>query len=195
MAEKSTVKLTVKNLYKIFGTHPKAALKLHGKGLSKEEIFVETGSTVAVADVNLEIYEGEIFVIMGLSGSGKSTLVRLFNRLIEPSGGQVLIDGEDVVAMDEARLRQVRREKISMVFQSFALMPHLTNRRNVAFGLELAGVAEAERNERAQAASWLTSGRSLPWVPTATATPTSCRAVCASGWVWRARWRTIRPFC
>lgn len=153
MTEKSTTaKLTVKNLYKIFGPHPKAALKLHGKGLSKEEIFAETGSTVAVADVNLEIYEGEIFVIMGLSGSGKSTLVRLFNRLIEPSGGQVLIDGEDVVAMDEARLRQVRREKISMVFQSFALMPHLTNRRNVAFGLELAGVAEAERNERAQAA-------------------------------------------
>ncbi len=152
MTEKSTAKLTVKNFYKIFGPHPKAALKLHGKGLSKEEIFAETGSTVAVADVNLEIYEGEIFVIMGLSGSGKSTLVRLFNRLIEPSGGQVLIDGENVVVMDEARLRQVRREKISMVFQSFALMPHLTNRRNVAFGLELAGVTEAERNQRAQAA-------------------------------------------
>ncbi|QEY27027.1 glycine betaine/L-proline ABC transporter ATP-binding protein ProV [Neisseria zalophi] len=153
MSEQSPqAKLTVKNLYKIFGPNPKAALKLHSKGLEKEEIFAETGSTVAVGDVNLEIYEGEIFVIMGLSGSGKSTLVRLFNRLIEPSQGQVLIDGEDVVAMSDARLRQVRREKISMVFQSFALMPHLTNRQNVAFGLELAGVPEAERNERAQVA-------------------------------------------
>ncbi len=91
-----------------------------------------------VQDVNLAIDEGEIFVVMGLSGSGKSTLVRLFNRLIEPTRGQVLIDGEDIAAISDSELRQVRRKKISMVFQSFALMPHLSVLENTAFGLELA---------------------------------------------------------
>lgn len=151
-SSKPTPKLSVQNLFKIFGPHPQQARALHAEGKSKDEIFSQTASTVAVADVNLDIEEGEIFVVMGLSGSGKSTLIRLLNRLIEPTSGRVLIEGEDVVAMDDKRLRQVRREKISMVFQSFALMPHLTTLQNAAFGLDLAGMEQAEREAKAQSA-------------------------------------------
>lgn len=145
-------KIEVKNLYKIFGDHPKQAFKLIDKGLSKEQIFNKTGLTVGVKNANLAIEEGEIFVIMGLSGSGKSTLVRLLNRLIEPTKGQVLIDGEDIAAISLKKLRKVRRKKISMVFQSVALMPHLNVLDNVAFAMELAGVAKPERTEKALAA-------------------------------------------
>ncbi|WGL99070.1 glycine betaine/L-proline ABC transporter ATP-binding protein ProV [Arsenophonus sp. aPb] len=145
-------KIEVKNLYKIFGDHPKQAFKLIDKGLSKEQIFNKTGLTVGVKNANLAIEEGEIFVIMGLSGSGKSTLVRLLNHLIEPTKGQVLIDGEDIASISQEKLRKVRRKKISMVFQSFALMPHLNVLDNVAFGMELAGVAKPERIEKALAA-------------------------------------------
>lgn len=147
-----TPKLEVKNLYKIFGDNPHAAFKQLQNHKNKDQIFADIGQTVAVCDVNLRIYEGEIFVVMGLSGSGKSTLVRLLNRLIEPTQGQVLIDNEDVTQMTKARLREVRRQKISMVFQSFALMPHLSILENAAFGLLLAGVDEHERNQKALAA-------------------------------------------
>ena len=143
------IKLEVKNLYKIFGEHPKQAFELLKQGLDKEHIFEKTGATVGVQDANLAIEEGEIFVIMGLSGSGKSTLVRLLNRLIEPTRGQVLIDGEDIAVISDQALREVRRKKISMVFQSFALMPHMSVIDNTAFGLELAGMSKAERHERA----------------------------------------------
>lgn len=142
-------KLEVKNLYKIFGSTPKKALKLSQNNHSKDDIFAKTGNTVAVNDVSLSVYEGEIFVVMGLSGSGKSTLIRLLNRLIEPTSGQVFIDGEDVIQMDNDKLRQTRRNKMSMVFQSFALMPHLTTIQNTGFGLELAGIEEDVRNQRA----------------------------------------------
>lgn len=145
-------KLEAKNLYKIFGDTPEHAFKLAQQQQDKKEIFAKTGNTLAVSDVSLSVYEGEIFVIMGLSGSGKSTLVRLLNRLIEPTKGQVLIDGEDVVSMSAEKLRQTRREKISMVFQSFALMPHLTTLENAAFGLDLAGVPEQQRQQKALAA-------------------------------------------
>ncbi|QLK87041.1 glycine betaine/L-proline ABC transporter ATP-binding protein ProV [Arsenophonus endosymbiont of Aphis craccivora] len=145
-------KIEVKNLYKIFGDHPHQAFKLINKGLTKEQIFNKTGLAIGVKDANLSIEEGEIFVIMGLSGSGKSTLVRLLNRLIEPTKGQVLIDGEDIANISQEKLRKVRRKKISMVFQSFALMPHLNVLDNVAFGMELAGVAKPERTEKALAA-------------------------------------------
>lgn len=145
-------KIEVKNLYKIFGDHPNQAFKLINKGLTKEQIFNKTGLAIGVKDANLAIEEGEIFVIMGLSGSGKSTLVRLLNRLIEPTKGQVLIDGEDIANISQEKLRKVRRKKISMVFQSFALMPHLNVLDNVAFGMELAGVAKLERTEKALAA-------------------------------------------
>ncbi|MBJ3816066.1 glycine betaine/L-proline ABC transporter ATP-binding protein ProV [Shimwellia pseudoproteus] len=143
------IKLEVKNLYKIFGDNPQRAFKYIEQGLSKEQILEKTGLSLGVKDANLTIEEGEIFVIMGLSGSGKSTMVRLLNRLIEPTRGQVLIDGEDIASISDAALREVRRKKIAMVFQSFALMPHMTVLDNAAFGMELAGIAVHERREKA----------------------------------------------
>jgi glycine betaine/proline transport system ATP-binding protein len=143
------VKLEVKNLYKIFGPHPKKAMKLLDEGLDKEAIFEKTETTVGVQEASFEIFQGEIFVIMGLSGSGKSTMVRMLNRLIEPTAGEVLIDGEDIVSMNDDELVKLRRAKLSMVFQSFALMPHLTVLQNAAFGLEMDGVDKATREKRA----------------------------------------------
>jgi glycine betaine/proline transport system ATP-binding protein len=147
-----TEKVVLKNLYKIFGDHPQEALKLLQGGVDKNEIFNRTGQTVGVCDASFAINEGEIFVVMGLSGSGKSTLVRLLNRLIEPTAGQVLVDGRDIAAMSNEELLQLRRKDMSMVFQSFALMPHMTVLQNASFGLELGGVRRAERDQRAFAA-------------------------------------------
>ncbi len=144
--------LEVKSLYKVFGETPEDAFPLLEKGQNKDEIFEATGLTVGVKDVSLTINEGEIFVIMGLSGSGKSTLVRLLNRLIEPTRGSVLLKDRDIAKISEEELRQVRRKNISMVFQNFALMPHMTVLENAAFGLELAGVDLEERNKVAKAA-------------------------------------------
>lgn len=143
------IKLEIKNLYKIFGENPQRAFKYIDKGLSKEEILEKTGLSLGVINASLAIEEGEIFVIMGLSGSGKSTMVRLLNRLIEPTRGQVLIDGEDIAKISDAKLSEVRKKKIAMVFQSFALMPHMTVLNNTAFGMELAGVGLQERQEKA----------------------------------------------
>ncbi|SJL84579.1 glycine betaine/L-proline ABC transporter ATP-binding protein ProV [Vibrio palustris] len=137
--------LEVKNLYKVFGDSPEEAFPLLQKGLDKDQIFEQTGLTVGVKDVSLTINEGEIFVIMGLSGSGKSTLVRLLNRLIEPTKGEVLLHDKDIAKMSDEELREVRRKKISMVFQNFALMPHMTVIENTAFGLELDGIPEQTR--------------------------------------------------
>ena len=148
----ATSKLVVRDLTKIFGGRPQEALQLLKDGLSKDVIFQRTQQTVGVDHASFEIYDGEIFVIMGLSGSGKSTLVRLLNRLIEPTSGEVLIDGEDIAQMSEQQLIQLRRRDMSMVFQSFALLPHLRVMDNVAFGLELAGVAKPQRQERAMTA-------------------------------------------
>ncbi len=144
--------LEVKNLYKVFGETPDEAFPLLEKGLNKDQIFEQTGLTVGVKDVSLSVNEGEIFVIMGLSGSGKSTLVRLLNRLIEPTRGSVLLKEKDIAHISDDELRKVRRQNISMVFQNFALMPHMTVIENAAFGLELAGVNEAERHEKAKSA-------------------------------------------
>ncbi|MCP5223303.1 MAG: glycine betaine/L-proline ABC transporter ATP-binding protein ProV [Zoogloeaceae bacterium] len=145
-------KLVVKNLYKVFGDRPREAMKLVEQGQDKATIFARTGQTLGVIDASFSVNEGEIFVIMGLSGSGKSTLVRLLNRLIEPTAGQVLINGRDIAKMNDIELRDLRRSEISMVFQSFALMPHLSVIDNTAFGLELAGMPEAERHARAMVA-------------------------------------------
>ncbi|GAL04328.1 L-proline glycine betaine ABC transport system permease protein ProV [Photobacterium aphoticum] len=147
-----TTLLEVQNLYKVFGNKPDAAFPLIEKGLDKDTIFAQTGLTVGVHDVSLQINEGEIFVIMGLSGSGKSTLVRLLNRLIEPTRGKVLLRDRDIAHISEEELRQVRRNNISMVFQNFALMPHMTVIENTAFGLELAGVSVESRQQSAKAA-------------------------------------------
>tara|TARA_B100001063_G_scaffold247074_1_gene289934 strand:+ start:969 stop:2093 length:1125 start_codon:yes stop_codon:yes gene_type:complete len=122
------------------------------EGESKDNIFTKTGMTIGVQDASFEINEGEIFVIMGLSGSGKSTLVRLLNRLIEPTSGQIFIDETDVTTLSDKELIDIRRKKISMVFQSFALMPHMNIIDNVSFGLELSGIEKDKRYEAAQKA-------------------------------------------
>lgn len=144
--------LEVKHLIKIFGKKQKAALEMVKEGKSKDEILKKTGATVGVYDASFDVKEGEIFVIMGLSGSGKSTLVRMINRLIEPSTGTILLEGNDISAMNAEALRDVRRHDINMVFQSFALFPHKTILENTEFGLELRGVPKAERQERAEKA-------------------------------------------
>ncbi|RCK51250.1 glycine/betaine ABC transporter ATP-binding protein [Thalassospira profundimaris] len=144
-----TDKIVVKDLYKVFGDHPDQAMKMVHEGIDKAEIFEKTGQTVGVCGANFTVRQGEIFVVMGLSGSGKSTLVRLLNRLIEPTAGQVLYDGVDIAAMNAQELMNLRRRDMSMVFQSFALMPHLSVVDNAAFGLELAGVPVEERQKRA----------------------------------------------
>ena len=142
-------KVVVNRLYKVFGDAPQDAMRLLEQGVDKDVIFDRTGQTVGVCDASFSVEAGEIFVIMGLSGSGKSTLVRLLNRLIEPTAGQVLVDGRDIAQMNDAELLELRRRDMSMVFQSFALMPHLTVMQNAAFGLELSGIATAEREQRA----------------------------------------------
>ncbi|WP_432094853.1 quaternary amine ABC transporter ATP-binding protein [Streptomyces sp. bgisy100] len=140
---------SVRNLWKVFG--PKAG-RIPGSpeaGLSAEELRQKTGNTVAVRDVSFDVRKGEVFVVMGLSGSGKSTLVRCLTRLIEPTSGELAIDGEDVLAMDSGRLRELRRHRAAMVFQHFGLLPHRTVLDNVAYGLEIQGVKKAERRARA----------------------------------------------
>jgi glycine betaine/L-proline transport ATP binding subunit len=122
------------------------------QGVSKQEIFERTRQTVGLYKVNFDVYEGETFVLMGLSGSGKSTLLRCLNRLIDPSDGHILIDGDDIATMDDKELRQARRKKMSMVFQSFALLPHRTVIDNVAFGLEIQGIPKEERYVKAEEA-------------------------------------------
>jgi glycine betaine/proline transport system ATP-binding protein len=144
-----SIKIKVRDVTKIFGKSSKKALQLIKEGKSKDQILKETGSTVGVNQASFEVKSGEIFVIMGLSGSGKSTLVRLLNRLIEPTIGQVEIDGKDIVEMTKEELREVRREKISMVFQKFALFPHKTVLENAEYGLEIQGVEKADRSKKA----------------------------------------------
>ena len=138
-------KIVVKNLYKIFGDDNTEGMDLLRSGLDKEEILKQTSMVVGVSDVNFSIKQGEIFVVMGLSGSGKSTLVRLLNRLIEPTQGQILFDEIDITLMSDKELTAFRRKEVNMVFQSFALMPHMNVIENVAFGLELAGMTLEER--------------------------------------------------
>ena len=142
-------KVVVKNLYKVFGNKPDAAMQMLYDGKHKDEVLRQTGQVVGVLDASFEINKGEIFVLMGLSGSGKSTLIRLLNRLIEPSAGSVIVDGEDVAKMSTEKLLNLRRKDMSMVFQSFALLPHRSVVENAAFGLEIAGVDIKERERRA----------------------------------------------
>ena len=147
-----STKLSVENVYKVFGAHPKRALDRIKRGQSKDEIFAATGMTVGVSDASFEVEEGEIFVVMGLSGSGKSTLVRMLNRLIDPTAGAIRIDGQDITRMTRKQLIELRRREISMVFQSFALMPHQSVLENTAFGLAVGGMSRDEREKKALAA-------------------------------------------
>jgi len=144
-------KLKVSNLFKIFGNAPQKALQRLKAGESKETIFEETGQTVGVQDVDFSVEQGQIFVVMGLSGSGKSTLVRMLNGLIKPTSGSIEIDGEEIANCAPDVLRRVRRNKIAMVFQHFALFPHRSILENAAYGLKIKGTGKDERNEKARA--------------------------------------------
>ncbi|MET7638055.1 glycine betaine/L-proline ABC transporter ATP-binding protein [Streptomyces sp. NPDC005438] len=143
--------ISVQQLWKVFG---KGADRIPGDPaltqLDADELRERTGCTAAVRDVSFDVRKGEVFVVMGLSGSGKSTLVRCLTRLIEPTSGQLHVDGEDVLAMDKNRLRELRRHRAAMVFQNFGLLPHRSVLDNVAYGLEIQGLPKAERRARAE---------------------------------------------
>ncbi len=141
-------KVRVENVTKVFGKHPQRALTLLKEGKSKSEILKETGMNVGVKRGDVRSIYGRNFRYMGLSGSGKSTLVRMLNQLIKPTAGHIYIDGEDIATMGKEELRRVRRTKMSMVFQKFALFPHRTSLQNVAYGLEIQGVPVEERGEK-----------------------------------------------
>ena len=143
-------KKEIKNLSILFGSEKNRAKKMILKGKSKQEILKETGCTVAVRNANLEIEEGEMFVIMGLSGSGKSTLLRCINRLNEPTMGEIRVNGIDITRSSDKELLQIRRKELAMVFQHFGLLPHRTVLSNVSFGLELQSVPKEEREKKAQ---------------------------------------------
>nr|MBO1341636.1 glycine betaine/L-proline ABC transporter ATP-binding protein [Enterococcus sp. 665A] len=145
-------KVKVEHLTKIFGKRQQQALAMMKENKSKTEILKKTGATVGVYDASFEVNEGEIFVVMGLSGSGKSTMIRLLNRLIDPTSGEIFIDGQDIAKMNKEELREVRRHKINMVFQNFGLFPHRTILENAEYGLEVRGVPKEERQKLAEQA-------------------------------------------
>ena len=143
-------KIEINNIYKIFGPNPEQVLPMVKEGATKEQVLEETDHTVGLDNVSLSIKEGEIFVCMGLSGSGKSTLIRHINRLIDPTSGQVIVDGVDVLSLDDKEILEFRKKTMSMVFQRFGLFPHKTVIENVAYGLEIQEVPEDKRKEIAQ---------------------------------------------
>ena len=143
-------KIEVSHIYKIFGPHPDRWLKAVQDGMSKEELLTRSGHTLGLRDISLSIDEGSIYVIMGLSGSGKSTLIRHFNRLIEPTAGEIRVDGQNVVELGRRDLAHFRQQKMSMVFQRFGLFPHRTVLDNAAYGLAVQRVPRAQREEKAR---------------------------------------------
>ncbi len=148
-----TAKVSLRGLYKIFGPNDKAMMSHVTAGLSKAELLDQYKHVLGLQNINVDMQAGEITVVMGLSGSGKSTLIRHLNRLIEPTAGEILVDGEDVMKLNTANLRGLRQQKMSMVFQKFALLPHRTVLQNAAMALEVQGVGVAERE--AEALKWL----------------------------------------
>ncbi len=146
----SEIKIQIKNLYKIFGKNPRSALEQVKDGVNKDELLEKHNHVLGLKDINLDINEKSIQVVMGLSGSGKSTLIRHINRLIEPTDGSVVVDGEDVLKMNDESLRNFRRTKTAMVFQRFALLPHKTVLENTLFGLRIQNIDEKEANTRAR---------------------------------------------
>ena len=143
-------KIRCRNLWKVFGRNPERILRELDPALSRKQVQERTGHVIAVKDVSFEVRQGETFVVMGLSGSGKSTLVRCISRLVEPTSGQIVVDGADVTAMSERQLIDLRRHKMSMVFQHFGLLPHRRVIDNVAYGLEVQGVPRVERRKKAE---------------------------------------------
>ena len=145
--------ISVRNLYKIFGKTPERVLEQVKSGLGKEDLLEQTNHGLGLKDISLNIKRGEIFVIMGLSGSGKSTLIRHFNRLIDPTEGEIIVDGVDVMKLGKRELEQFRRHKMSMVFQRFGLLPNRSVIDNVSYGLKVQGVSKNERQKKAK--EWL----------------------------------------
>ncbi|MFC2020698.1 glycine betaine/L-proline ABC transporter ATP-binding protein [Chloroflexota bacterium] len=141
-------KIFCQNLWKVFGPDPESAINLVNNGVSKQEVLEQTGHIIAIKDVSFEVRENEMFVVMGLSGSGKSTLIRCINRLVDPTRGTILIEGKDLAQMSEGELMELRRHKLSMVFQHFGLLPHRSVADNVAFGLEVRGEKSEDRAEK-----------------------------------------------
>jgi glycine betaine/proline transport system ATP-binding protein len=150
LSQPSSVTVSCRNVWKVYGPKADRIVGSPDAELPRAELLEKTGCVAAVRDVSFEVTQGEVFVVMGLSGSGKSTLVRMINRLHDPTAGQVFIDGEDVVAVDQERLRDIRRRKVSMVFQHFGLFPHRTIADNVAYGLEVRGMDKPDRLAKAK---------------------------------------------
>ncbi len=144
-------KIEINNVYKIFGNTPSEVLPMVKEGATKEEVLEKTGHTVGLDNVSISIQEGETFVCMGLSGSGKSTLIRHLNRLIDPTDGDIIVDGTNVMELDEQQLIDFRKNELSMVFQRFGLFPHKTVIENVGYGLEIQGMAIEDRKQKAMA--------------------------------------------
>ena len=142
-------KIEIKNVYKIFGNSPTEVLPMVKSGANKEEVLEKTGHTVGLDNVSLSIEEGETFVCMGLSGSGKSTLIRHLNRLIDPTDGDIIVDGTNIMELDEQQLIDFRKHELSMVFQRFGLFPHKTVIENIGYGLEIQGKEPEERRKLA----------------------------------------------
>ncbi len=143
------IQIEVQDLYKVFGSKPEKGIQMLKEGKKKPEIFEKTGLTVGLDNNSFKVYKGEIFVLMGLSGCGKSTLLRCLNRLVKPTEGKIIINGRDIVGMDEEEMREIRRKQLGMIFQNFALLPHRTVIDNVAFGLEIQGIELVERHSKA----------------------------------------------
>jgi glycine betaine/proline transport system ATP-binding protein len=144
------VTVSCRDVWKVYGPHPERVIGSPDAMLPRAELLEKTGCVAAVREVSFDVAAGEVFVVMGLSGSGKSTLVRMLNRLHDPTSGQIFVDGEDVLRLGEERLREIRRHKISMVFQHFGLLPHRRIVDNVAFGLEVQGIEREERERKAE---------------------------------------------
>lgn len=151
MSSTPPIKVRCQGVWKVFGPQPEQVVTQLDAGASKSDLLSQSGHVLAVRDISFDVHAGETFIVMGLSGSGKSTLLRCLPRLIAPTRGQVFIDGEDIAKLDDNALRQVRRHKVSMVFQNFGLFPHRRIIDNVAYGLEIQGIKKAERYSRAKA--------------------------------------------
>jgi len=149
MLDNQAPMISVRNLWKVFGSNPEAIIGTADASLSRQELRAKTGNTIAVRDVSFDVAPGEVFVVMGLSGSGKSTLVRCMTRLIEPTQGELRFEDEDILQVDDKRLRELRKTRFSMVFQHFGLLPHRKVIDNVAYSLEINGVGKVERHARA----------------------------------------------
>ncbi|HUW78717.1 MAG TPA: betaine/proline/choline family ABC transporter ATP-binding protein [Candidatus Nanopelagicaceae bacterium] len=149
MTDQLETTISVKGLWKVYGPNPERIVGTEDALLSRADLREKTGCTVAVRDVSFDVSDGEVFVVMGLSGSGKSTLVRCMTRLVEPTAGQIKLEGEDILAANTQRLRELRRTRFSMVFQHFGLLPHRRVIDNVAYGLEINGMSKNDRYARA----------------------------------------------